>query len=413
MTNEPFLLTIPPKPDLTKPPRFLVESYTGMEHDVEPWLYSYYFWRFWDGKEDSLKDVAMRARSSADSRFKVLNQTNALKGASEKSVIYQLYEAQRTGWYRFVNEMEDVRELIEAMYEQAKAQDEDGGERYELEFILKTLLPTLESLGVPKELIVGIPTNISKARASVSTLRQMIQVNGPDMKDNMLQVLKDIPNPDITVRQFRELNKERLGREKAPPPVPASVYLVPGVEMIVIESDRTHTQAIEMATRGMVTGYEVRDGAALLRDLAQRIMPRAADMRRYRVREGPTKLEVYEANDGLTLPSPEAFQNLLMGEAAHTRFLVSQLLMAKQVATVPVYRIKRHVSVRDEGYEWLEQSAGYGVSGWNILNALTEFYRVIPFDVPSIFPGSDIWIRAEWSQVEQALGIYLCIKGEG
>jgi hypothetical protein len=89
-------------------------------------------------------------------------------------------------------------------------------------------------------------------------------------------VLEDIASPEVTSIQFRENNKVRLGKATvAPPPIPGGIYLLPGCELIVIESDRAHTKAIQIALRGIVEDLGIKDATVLIKDLSQRLLPKS------------------------------------------------------------------------------------------------------------------------------------------
>src|SRR5512146_952394 len=181
-------LDIPARIDPHELPRWLVEQYPGMEKDIEAWYTSYYFWKRWDGQEANLEEALVRARASAEARYKSLTQTNALKGAADKSFMLQLYEAHKSGWFRNFEEIEDVRELLDHMLADSMEHDPASGTRYETQFLLETMLPTMEQMNVPPELIIGIPQNISKARAAVPVLRRILNEDGPQAQERIMEV---------------------------------------------------------------------------------------------------------------------------------------------------------------------------------------------------------------------------------
>jgi hypothetical protein len=275
------LKLLPPVIDPLVTPRWVTERYEGMEQDISDWYQSFFFWRKWNGKEDTLDQVILIARANAEAKLTGLMQTGYLKGASDRSAMLQMHNANKTGWFRMINEMEDVYEL----YEQVLAEDienENTGRRYDHEFILKTLLPTMEKM-LPIEKIICSVQNKTKLENSVSTIRELLRIASDDENPEskgaekmVMEVLEDIASPDVTAVQFRENNKVRLGKStSAIPVVPGGIYLIPGCELIVIESDRAHTKAIQIALRGIVEDLSIKDATVLIKDLSQRLLPKS------------------------------------------------------------------------------------------------------------------------------------------
>lgn len=257
-------------------PRWATEMYEGVDADIQNWLFSYYFWEFWDKHKDTanMEDVAVLARTNAESRLKALMQTRQLKNAADRSLLLQLYEAHKTGWYRFIHEIEDVRELLDHLYNEAYEDNPFSSSRYEYEFLVKTLIPTLEQLGVKKEIIVQIPQNIGKARAAISTMRQIITENDDHKEEKLMEVLTDICDPSITFREFKRKNAERMHKNRDIPKAEMHVCIVPEGDLIVLKCPPGITQAIENSINGLADDAIVTDPAELLRYVSDAIMPK-------------------------------------------------------------------------------------------------------------------------------------------
>jgi uncharacterized protein YihD (DUF1040 family) len=269
------LKNLPPKVDENTTPRWVTERYEGMEQDISDWYQSFFFWRKWNGREDTLNQVILIARANAEAKLTGLMQTGYLRGASDRSAMLQIHQANKSGWFRMINEMEDVYELYELALEEDNAKEQVPGRKYDHEFILKTMLPAMEKL-IPVEQIICSVQNKSKLEESVSTMRELLKQETPASEKMVMEVLEEIADPNITVATFRQNNKVRMGKStNVVAPIPGGIYLIPGCELIVIESDRAHTKAIQIALRGIVEDLSIKDATVLIKDLSQRLLPKS------------------------------------------------------------------------------------------------------------------------------------------
>lgn len=315
-------LQLPPKIDSSENPRWLIENYPGMEQDIENWYTSYYFWRKWDGKVESLDSTKVQARAVAQARYKSLVQTNSIKIASEKSELLQLYRSK--DWLHYIEEIEDVKELIEVALADAKEKDPTGSAAYDLEFILNKLIPTLEKLDVPKEAILCILPNMSKARYSVPSLRKIVSNDGPQMQDHIVEIMKSVADGNVTAREFRNtIIPKIMGEEtpKTPLPAIANVCMLPdGREFVAIITDPAHVRAIKMTTKAIVSGFDYTDPAYLLKEVGNLVKPKSTSRKRYKADSFQVLQESSEK--GVYLPSVNSFKDLAITEYLKHRFYI-------------------------------------------------------------------------------------------
>jgi hypothetical protein len=402
-------------------PRWLVENYDGMERDIQDFFERFFFWENWSGKQDDLQDAKVIAQARAESKFHALMRTNMLKHAANRSLLMQLYEAQKTSWFRYIGGIDDVRQLLEQIYDEATEQDPYGGKRYEISFLLKTLLPTVEALGVPKEHIFSIPQNLDKARRSVAITRRLIIEHAKEpevLRDKLETELREISDPKISARKYRANVAERMGRAKpeTPQPVHGACYLVPGCELIVIESDHAHTQAIEMATRGIVDGLPVRDAIVLLRSLNQRITPRAEKMEMMGIDYIEDEPVVINGKGSL-MPSLDSFGFMAMAEVGRQRFMIAQMMQECGHAIVPIYILGTGIKeseLEKQVQLYFSFSKTRGMSPHEIASyAFRKVYRrtMLPIELFSMLPdNSNVEIDMLWSSVDKSYGLFLYLE---
>jgi hypothetical protein len=373
---------LPQKIDLSVTPEWVTKSYPGMEKDIEQWLVSYYFWQNWDGKEGTLDTAKAKARAVAEAKYKSLSQTEALKEASDKSAMLQWYEANRSGWFKHVAEIEDVRELMEHILQEAR--DKKATSAYDIEFILNTLIPACESNGIPKELIICIPRNMTKAKWAVPTMREVIKNDGPQMGESLAKIVKAITDKSETVDVFAKETLPRIMGLETPktlPAVPANVCLLPdGRELVIITSDPSHTRAIQMSTKSIVDGYGYTDPAYLLRELGNIIKPKATQRRRYKVNVFGSLEECHDG--GVYLPALESFKDLVIAEYLKHKFYIRQPGTQKLIVEVIGFTYNLQTFAEALGYTKDEDA----------FNALLKLYSPIIPEIPKMLPLENIII---------------------
>lgn len=322
MTDQTY--DLPERIDPDAVPRWVTEMYVGMEKDIEAWYVSYFFYRTWDGKLESLDSAKAKARAKAEAKYKSVIQTRALAIAAEGSVHLQTYDGFQKGWHKYVNEIEDAKELVEHILNVEKDKNPQSAAVYELTFIYDTLMPALEKLNVPKEMVLCIPANMTKAKWGVKSLRQIINNNGEKMTDHLYQVMNAIADKSISVDVFREeVIPKIMGEEakKTPAPIQASVCMLPdNKELIIIPSTPAHTKAIQMSTKSIVEGFGYTDPTYLIKEVMKVIKPKEFSRYKYKANEfGVLKA----SNDGgVYLPALEGFRNMVLVEYSKQRYYI-------------------------------------------------------------------------------------------
>lgn len=343
-------MELPNKIDVNVIPRFVIESkYEGIETDIKDWFISYYFWKRWNGKEEEINNQMLHARAIAEAKYEAIKQTNALKNSTERSALLQAYDAHKNGWYKYIGEVEDVKELLEEMLADAIENKRTGSQRYDIQFMLEQLFPALETMNIPQELIFAIPDNIAKARLMVPAARAILKNNDlEEAKENLITLLEDIPNPDVTWRGYEDKIATFMGKEKKELPcVPAEIFLLPDKELIVIESDRSHTLAIENTLKGIVEGFDFRDSVTLMKKLNSMLLPKESDHHRFKIKNNV----LVQDGEGILLPSKEQFKQLAIQAVVANRHTIYQSLYLSNQVAICIFVIKLY------GKDFINESA--------------------------------------------------------
>lgn len=395
------LLKIPPKIDMSVVPRWVTEQYPEAQDDIENWLFSYYFWNKWDGMEENLEQVSILARATANAHYRTMDQTKSLKDTSDRSLLQQLYKANKYGWLKYSDaEISDVNELLNLMYDDATANQPNGGERYELKFIIETLMPTLEKLGASKEMMFGVPHNIVKARRAVSSLRKIIDNNGPQMQEKVFAIMKDIIDPNITVLQCATRVQETVTGTQVETPKPSigKLFVMPnGKEMIIIESDKSKTRAIEHSLKGLVSDFTISDGAAAIKELGQVLLPKTNQMIHidYINPDFATS-----ANSSFSVPSPEELHRIALRECLLHKWYILQM----ETPMVHLYTMFNETT-DEEIIAWIKTS--FGLSFIDFVSKMREFYGdIIDEDINNVI-GKDMHLAFTYTVATRQFSMVL------
>jgi hypothetical protein len=403
MANEIELTTAP---DLSlaeggKVPRWVHETYPGMEQDIWQYLHSFYYLEQVKERDAMPRSPENKAQVSANAHMKSVTQTMALKDATDRSTFLQLYYAHKSGWPGMTG-MEGVQDLLANLTDAYSSK----GAISEMTFIVRVLIPELERLGTPPELVFGLAENISKARASVSTFRHLLSDGGEDNKKEIKALLGEVGDPRISLRQFRENTASRMEKREPIVKVKASahIYLIPGGEIVIIESTPAHSMAIEHSLKGIAGDFSVKSGIELLKFINQRLTPKKEDMKRYNVRNG----EVVRAGNGRLMPTPEKFYNLCVQEVINGKFLIEQLLAISGKALVPIYISETNLP-KGILKDWLVEAFHYeGVKPEELISiAFNTFYFPTPPEVVGLWPHATYMIMTSYQKMGGSWGVFL------
>jgi len=266
-------------------PKWALDDYPGAEQDFSLWLEQQFLTAYHstamaqaiNGETGEILDDQIYQRTKAVAKFQAMNRTLSLKGTIERAQVWQLYQANETGWFRLLPpEFDTIEELMANMVE---AVEEGTSEYYDLSFLVKEILPMIRSAGIPVEIVMGMTMKISKARAAVPVFRELIRnssagdvpdpVKEQELKDAVISIVEKISS-NLPVREFRaEMQVIRGKVIEAPDPCEMRRYvLVGGRNAFIIQTiDHVQLRAIEIALRGLTNDPMVGDVKNLLEDV--------------------------------------------------------------------------------------------------------------------------------------------------
>jgi hypothetical protein len=207
-------------------------------------------------------------RLMARVRARAMERTDELEGLMLRSRAYQMWKAQKEGWYHFLpGEYDTLREFI---YSIADDESTSKSARSDLVFMADTLLPALESMGIKAEQVISLPANFSKARSAVPYLRDALDnQTGDQLTETVHEILKDIGDDKISWREYRD----KLGsRGHDLESIWGDVYIFPDYNMLVIRSkDEIFQRYIERRTRGVIEFRGPKDPIELLKEITDQL----------------------------------------------------------------------------------------------------------------------------------------------
>lgn len=352
--------TLPPKLDYT-PPEWMTNPNLGNRAErIASDLVSSHFWERWGDKEHELADTYVLDRALAESHFEAVENASDFELAVQQAQVYLIYNISEKGWMKY-GEYADLVTLLQDKlrgYEERaenRGVDDLPGSYYEYAGLIQTV-QYLEKLGVPKEKVLGIRHNISKARLAQSEMKKVQQADVPDKEkiESFEEILEDVVNPQVTVREYRRKNKDRsIKQAKAHDAMQGSVYLVQGMELAVIESpDSGSTKAIELSLNGLVDGWNIRDGANLIRYLTEKVYTKGK-FRRTRIIYTDTNRPHFKRGDGgYPMPTQAHLHTMILEELGANLRLVEQILDTNEYAWLPLYNITHGIN-RNTVNDWI------------------------------------------------------------
>lgn len=258
-------------------PKWARENYEGVEEEFTAWLRQVARETVFDELvEKTEQDVSASAQASAMIEHWVMARTKELTQTTERAFVYQLFEADRKGWYHHLpGELDTIEELLATMFD---AIEEETGKYYDYKFIVETLMPILRQAGAKPEDVWGLRYAISKARTAVPLLRELLssipenESPSPETGAKILEIARKISDPNITYRPFKEeVAKERGKAVQALDPIPVEKYFMPGGEqwLLIKAPSDSYARAVELGIRGITERIDVLDAFALIKQLAR------------------------------------------------------------------------------------------------------------------------------------------------
>jgi len=190
-------------------PRWALEAYDGDEMDLTAYLVGSSFWEKNSQLVEDLMDNPKALEIAvAEAKFNALGRTLSLDSTVDRAKIHQLLLARRQGWPMLLpGNYADTKSLLAGLIVEF---DETSSENKDLAYVIDTLLPSLEKIGVPPEKIVSIPSKLSKTRAIVPAMRQALkELDGEDLTDRIDYLLGLVADDSVGVRDIREMVRQK------------------------------------------------------------------------------------------------------------------------------------------------------------------------------------------------------------
>jgi len=258
-----------------KYPKWVGENYQGCEKEFTDWMRQV-------ARETIFKELIHQTKSDAGATSQteaiiehwIMGRTKELTQTTERAFVFQLYEADRKGWFRYLpGELDSIEELLATMVDEL---EEGTSKYYDFKFIIDTIMPILRKAGAKPEDVWGLSTSISKARAAVPVIRGLLkdipEDGQPSKKttDAILGIAQKISNPAITFRPFREEMGKMRGRTKSTlVPIQGEKFHMPNNEqwILIKAPSETYVRAIETGLKGVIPQFDVKDAFGLITQL--------------------------------------------------------------------------------------------------------------------------------------------------
>lgn len=429
---------LPPRPhDLTCwdegeiVPRFMYREYDGMEEDIVDFSYSISFWREWEKNPGNEEGIKQRAERKAMARMYSLLQTGALHSAYEDALLIQLSKAQSEQWYAEIGdgipEIGTMAELISLAVDREQRKRPGSPTYYEYRKVLN-MLQALEQTALAAERQAGrhgkeAKENVAKQMVKMITTPEiqckiresggvmehiLVSTEAPEIKKVELatEVLKDITDKDVSLREFRESNRVRMGQagRSVHSPVPGSLMIMGDREIIVIESrGEGFTRAIESKLKGLVTEFDPRGGEQILKRLSGLVFAKG---KRHRYVYHKGKLNRH--GDGVSLPTQERLVELCNENVLPAREVINQYFANTDKSLVMmVDEITGGISPQDsitfvaKAFRVQEPVVEQGL----VSRAVEEHFQV-PAQMRMLWPDKDMRIILHLNE-DRKLGLFL------
>ena len=394
--------SLPENIDFSVIPRWVTEKYSERQADMEKWLISWYFWSRWEGKVEEIEEEKLKARALAEAKIAALDNSLELEHVSGEVALSLLVDASTENWYRYA-EVEDLLEFLHDKLDEymehieakkAMGQNIKVGGVYEVRNLI-TVIQGLIDLGVPKDQIIPIRHNLSKARIATYSITKILESTLPEKKKQaeVLSILKAISDPKVSVQEFKQARlKQELEARSGTLPIMGELSILRTGEMLFIRSpDTAMTKAIQHSLKGLVNGWSNVDAV----NLATRITDEISTKDKYK----PTRLvegRIIQGGEGIMMPTPERFQDLAMMEIGHSEYLLRQVL-GYQPASLVVFRFGIRLGTSDAMVKYIREQFQTRSSFNKLNDAIQEFY-IVPEGLHKLFEISSCGLY--WSPGE-------------
>lgn len=170
-------------------PRWLSESYPGMENDIAKDLHRNEFWKkFGEYYEKEEFTDAELDRAVAESYSDSTVHANTLKEGMDRVFTLMMWKIRKTGLYKLLTgEYESVSEWLNAKLDVG---DISLGERSNVLYLLEEFLPALDNIGFDSESLLLIPEKWTAARAAIPHLRNITKLYRAELEMKEAELAK-------------------------------------------------------------------------------------------------------------------------------------------------------------------------------------------------------------------------------
>ena len=414
------MVELPEKVSKRSIPRWVKDyDYPERAEEIVSWLVSTIFWNVWEGKEPELAEPYVLERAVAEAHMQAVENTSDLEQSSHQATMSIVYTISTNEWQRFAEYDDLLAFLDDRLIGYELRMEERGGEEYPGSFYevknLMWVIKYLEQLGVPKEKVLGIRHNLSKAKTASGEMKKIASadISEKEKSEALLDVLDDVVNPEITVKDYRDKNKTRsIEQAKAHLPLNGDIYMVQGMEMVVIESpDRGSTKAIELSLNGLVDGWNIRDGASMVRHLSERVYTKQK-FKPARIKYDGDNPVFKWGDGGYPMPTKEHLEVMILEEMGRGQRLIEQAQVAEGWCWLPLYNVGRGIKQTDLT-EWISERFIFkpkrDLTAFKVLKEAVEKYYSLPEDL-QLYYDTAPKIHLTW--MSQTMSIDLRVIGE-
>lgn len=404
-------MNLPEKIDFNSIPDWIIDRNGDRGEEIKKWYISYFFWRDWDGKEETLNDYRVKSRAMANAYMEAAEEVADLNPETENALFSLLADIDKNKLFRF-REYDDIKEFLEDKLQKIIARNPNTGYRWEVQDVLK-IINWLEQQKIPRAFVLSVPENLGKARVIAGPVKDIIADTSLP-KEEKLETIKDllleVANPEVSAMDLKRKYEKHKFQEPDLQFIPASFYMLPrGEELVAIWCrNKTQTGIVQRALRNVVE-ISIGDSADLIHEITQKISPASFRMSGHRLDK---QLGTLEPNipGGLYLPLPDQMEFEVMAEITRLLPILNQL---------PDHEIKIPITSLDHVSEvnysefisnhlkcpFDEKKDG---DAYKVLHAALEKYYPIPEDARGFLRNRMI----EWqvSILEETLYLNLLVK---
>lgn len=397
---------------------WLTQKYVGAEEDMKVWMVEFNLQRKFGSTYADL-DVVYKERAQAEAKLAALDQLLNLEGVTNAAAFSILLDIdQEKLWmYAEYSSLEEFLEnTLEEYYEDFREGENEVGKKYkELPgsvYEVKHLLEVVdfcEQIGIPKEQVLPIRTNFTKAKTASHTLYSIKNSDLPVEKkaEMLIETLKDIADPTMTTRAFRDKQMGRTRQlDNAKATIGGTISIVRGGDLLLLKTNGTAmTKAIQYQLRGIVSDWSVTDALSL----ATRITDEVSTKNKYKPTrmvvddEDMPRLTQISGEDGLMMPTPRRFEQLVLMELGHGKYLIDEVMRCTDdKVQLPIFSFGIFSPDLTTLGEYLRKELKYAGNG-SVLHKLNQaigwFYKV-PEEANGLYNIEDIYLNIRQSEPE-------------